>query len=64
MEKELEGLEEGQKTKIHLVSLWATLKKKQIEKYQATIPSMDSKKKKDHITMRKMTENDVEISVC
>ena len=42
MEKELEGLEEGPKAKIHIDSLRTTLKKYKIEKRQGMVACMDS----------------------
>ena len=42
MEKEMQGLEEGLKTKIHLDSLKSTLKKYQTGKLQAMMVCMDS----------------------
>ena len=46
MGKELERLGEGPKTKIHLDSLWATLKKYQTEKHQNVMAYMDTGFKK------------------
>ena len=42
MEKQLEGVEEGPKVKIHIESLRTTLRKYQIGKRQAMMAYMDS----------------------
>ena len=51
MAKDLEGLEEGLETNIHIDSLWTTFKKYQIGKLQAIMTEIDSKSKHSPLTM-------------